>query len=153
MSRSVRVAVLSLCAAPLLGGCGTEDPSTVAATEPSPATARAPSAAPSVPSSATLTAVPASPSAVADDVQLVAVTVADGAVTGDTGRVEVGLGATVRLSVTSDVADEVHVHGVDLYADVAPGQASSVEFVADQPGVFEVELHDAGTVLTRLQVS
>lgn len=149
MPRSVHVPVLTLCAALMLAGCGTEDPSTAAATAPS----SAPSPVPSVSPSAVETAVPASPSPTADDAQLIAVTVADGEVTGDTGRVEVPLGGKVRLTVTSDVADEVHVHGVDLYADVSPGQASSVEFVADQPGVFEVELHDAGTVLTRLQVS
>lgn len=148
MSRSVRLPVLTLCAALLLAGCGTEDPSSEAATAPSPV----PSAAPSAVQTA-VPAVPASPSPAADDAQLIAVTVADGEVTGDTGRVEVPLGRKVRLTVTSDVADEVHVHGVDLYADVSAGQASSVEFVADQPGVFEVELHDAGTVLTRLQVS
>jgi len=141
--------VLTLCVALVLGGCGTEDPSSAAATAPSSAPARVPSASPSE----VETAVPPSPSPSPDDARVVAVTVTDGEVTGDTGRVEVPLGGTVRLTVTSDVADEVHVHGVDLYADVAPGQASTVEFVADQPGVFEVELHDAGTVLTRLQVS
>lgn len=145
VSRSVRVPVLTLGAALLLTGCGTEDPSTAAETVPS--------AVPSVSPRAVEPAVPASPSPAADDAQLISVSVAGGEVTGDTGRVEVPLGAKVRLNVTSDVADEVHVHGVDRYVDVSPTQTSSVEFVADQPGVFEVELHDAGTVLTRLQVS
>ncbi len=88
-----------------------------------------------------------------DDAQVVALTVSGGEVTGDTGRVEVPLGSTVRLSVTSDAADEVHVHGFELRQNVSPGQAAQLEFPADQAGVFEVELHDARTVLTRLQVS
>jgi hypothetical protein len=58
----------------------------------------------------------------------------------------------VRLTVTSDAADEVHVHGFDLTTALSPGQAAQLEFVADRAGIFEIELHDAGTVLTRLQV-
>lgn len=88
-----------------------------------------------------------------DDAQVVGLTVARGQVTGDTGRVEVPLGTTVRLTVTSDVADEVHVHGFEATMRVSPGQASQLEFLADRPGVFEVELHHARRVLTRLQVS
>ena len=39
-------------------------------------------------------------------------------VTGDTGRVPVAAGEHVTLSVTGDVADEEHVHGYDLDAEV-----------------------------------
>lgn len=88
-----------------------------------------------------------------DDAQVVAVTVSGGQASGDTGRVEVPVGTTVRLTVTSDAADQVHVHGYDLTAAVSPGQSTQLEFVADRAGVFEVELHDARQVVTRLQVS
>jgi hypothetical protein len=50
------------------------------------------------------------------------------------------------------VADEVHVHGYDLTAALTPGQPTELTFAATIPGVFEVELHDAGTVLLTLQV-
>ncbi|MCW2607889.1 MAG: uncharacterized protein JWO60_2582, partial [Frankiales bacterium] len=79
-------------------------------------------------------------------------TVVGGKVTGDTGRVRIGLGDRVRLTVTADVADEVHLHGYDLHADTAAGQAASLEFVADRPGIFEVELEESRLALTRLQV-
>jgi heme/copper-type cytochrome/quinol oxidase subunit 2 len=91
----------------------------------------------------------AAPSAVG---QRIEVTVSGGQVTGDTGRVPVPAGEHVTLVVTSDAADELHVHGYDLGADLTPGTPATVEFDATIPGVFEVELHDAGTLLLSLQV-
>jgi hypothetical protein len=56
------------------------------------------------------------------------------------------------LVITSDVADEVHVHGYDLETELAPGKPAEIAFDATIPGVFEVELHEAGTQLLSLQV-
>jgi hypothetical protein len=84
--------------------------------------------------------------------QRIEVQVAGGKPSGDTGRVPVPAGAHVTLVITSDVADEVHVHGYDLEAELAPGQPTEIAFDADIPGVFEVELHEAGTQLLSLQV-
>ena len=68
-------------------------------------------------------------------------------------RVEVARGDTVRIVITSDQPDEVHVHGYDLEEEIEAGRPTAVEFVADQPGSFEVELHeiDPGLLFT-LQV-
>jgi hypothetical protein len=52
-------------------------------------------------------------------------------------RVEVYLGQPVRLVVSSNVADEVHVHGYDKTADVPAGGTAVIEFPATIPGVFE----------------
>ncbi len=38
------------------------------------------------------------------------------------------------------MSDEVHVHGYDHRAPVAPGAPAEVRFTPDIPGVFEVEL-------------
>ncbi len=84
--------------------------------------------------------------------QRIEVTVAGGEVSGDTGRVPVAAGTSVTLVVTSDAADEVHVHGYDLTTALQPGQPAELPFEATIPGVFEVELHEAGTVLLSLQV-
>ena len=84
--------------------------------------------------------------------QRIEVEVAGGQVSGDTGRVPVAVGTEVTLVITSDVADEAHVHGYDLTADLAPGTPSEITFPATIPGVFEVELHEAGTALLALQV-
>jgi hypothetical protein len=81
------------------------------------------------------------------------VQVAGGQVSGDIGRVPVAVGEEITLVLTSDVADEAHVHGYDLSADLQPGTPAELTFPATIPGVFEVELHEAGTVLLTLQVS
>ena len=60
--------------------------------------------------------------------------VAGGQVSGDTGRVPVAAGTEVTLSVTSDVADEVHLHGYDLEAELTPGTPAEITFDADGPG-------------------
>jgi heme/copper-type cytochrome/quinol oxidase subunit 2 len=64
----------------------------------------------------------------------------------------VAAGVRVTLVVSSDVADEIHVHGYDLTTAVAPSRPAELSFDATIPGVFEVELHEAGTVLLALQV-
>jgi hypothetical protein len=97
------------------------------------------------------TATPGNQTAAAPAVDA-AVTVAGGAVTGVGPRLDVPLGATLRLTVRSDAADELHVHGYDRSLDLAPGAPALLELTADVPGVFEVELHDAGTVVTSLRV-
>lgn len=83
---------------------------------------------------------------------VVEVTYTGGEVSGDTGRVRVRSGEPVTLRVTSDVAEQVHVHGVDTYVDLAPGRTATASFPAPPPGLYEVELHDAGVALTRLEV-
>jgi heme/copper-type cytochrome/quinol oxidase subunit 2 len=67
-------------------------------------------------------------------------------------RVKVRLDSQVRLEVTADRADEVHLHGYDRKVDVEPGRQATLEFTADTPGVFEVELEEEGLKLLELQV-
>lgn len=81
------------------------------------------------------------------------VTVRDGAVVGGAQRERVRLGAPVVLVVDADVADEVHVHGYDHMAPVAPGAPAELQVTPDIPGVFEVELEERGLVLLRLEVA
>jgi FtsP/CotA-like multicopper oxidase with cupredoxin domain len=68
------------------------------------------------------------------------------------GRVSVGLGDPVTITVTSDTPDEIHVHGYDLTAPIGPGTSGTLTFDATIPGVFEVELHESGRLLVSLQV-
>ena len=67
-------------------------------------------------------------------------------------RESVDLDSAVVLTVTSDVADEVHVHGYDLMADVAPGAPATIRFTADAPGRFENELENTGVQIAELEV-
>lgn len=67
-------------------------------------------------------------------------------------REQVTLGDQVAITVISDVADEVHLHGYDLRAPAGPGQPATITFTADKPGVWEVELEDSGVKLLDLEV-
>jgi hypothetical protein len=86
-------------------------------------------------------------------VQRIEIAYAGGAVTSGVARHEVPLGSTVDLVVASDVADEVHLHGYDRSSFVTAGATTTLRFVADIPGVFEVELEQRGVQLAKLQVS
>lgn len=68
------------------------------------------------------------------------------------GRFEVPLGETVTIRVTSDVAEEIHVHGYDLTLELVAGTMGELTFVADIPGVFEVELERSHLPLFDLEV-
>ncbi|MBT8208269.1 MAG: hypothetical protein KJO18_08350, partial [Acidimicrobiia bacterium] len=78
---------------------------------------------------------------------------AGGDVSVDDRRADVPLGSVVDLVVTSDVADELHVHGYDVRVDVAAGSTETLRFTADIPGIFEVEFEESGTPALDLQVS
>lgn len=131
-------------------GCavdGADDRDVAAAPTPStPPAASSLSASPSIVQTPMATAEPSSDQAFDIDA-------AGGQVTGDTGRLKVSVGQSVTLRVTSDTADEVHLHGYDLKATVAPGQPAEITFDATIPGVFEIELENSGTALASLQVS
>lgn len=87
-----------------------------------------------------------------DDARVIRVQVTGRTVTPRLGTVDVRIGETVRIEVTADTADEIHVHGYDRTGDLAPGQAGSVEFEANIPGTFEVELEKARLKLFDLRV-
>jgi hypothetical protein len=63
------------------------------------------------------------------------------------------LGDTVDITVTSDVDDELHVHGYDLVLALTADVPTTLEFVADVPGVFEVEIHTGHSHVFDIQVS
>ncbi|NHC13019.1 cupredoxin domain-containing protein [Motilibacter deserti] len=108
-------------------------------------------ATPSAP--VTVSPTPSGDAAAADDlVREVKVTVAGGKVTPPPSHVDVTKGTVVRIIVTSDVADEMHVHGYDLEGELPAGQPGSVEFTANRTGSFEVETHESGLLLFQLLV-
>jgi hypothetical protein len=83
---------------------------------------------------------------------VVRVRVAGGSVQGVEDTVDLAVGEKLTILVRSDTADEVHVHGYNLFDDVGPKQQAKIELTADIPGVFEVELEDAHLLLFELQV-
>jgi hypothetical protein len=72
------------------------------------------------------------------------VTIRNGLPEGGPARITVSKGRRVELVITSDVADEVHVHGYNLMRDVAPGHPVTIQFRATIPGTVEVELEGRG---------
>jgi len=62
---------------------------------------------------------------------------------GGVQRIEVEKGDTVRLIVSSDGNDEIHLHGYDITREAAPGKPARFRFKADVEGVFEIESHTA----------
>ncbi|MDQ3974643.1 MAG: hypothetical protein M3276_10010 [Actinomycetota bacterium] len=145
----LRWCALPLAAGVLLAACA-GDRGERAATTP---TADASATRPTAPEAATDTAAgDSSPGQPQSPVTLVQVRVTGGQVQTSSQRVDVALDTTVRLEVVADVADDVHVHGYERHAPVRPGQPAVVSFSADIPGVFEVELEQAGLRLVELRV-
>jgi hypothetical protein len=137
----VRIAILVAAGAVTVGvlaGCGHEQSG---ATAPG-SSAASPGAA----------AGPGAPAPAPPTVRTISVKVRGGKATGDTGRIAVPLGTPLVVSVSSDVADEIHVHGYDRTARVPAGATGSVAFTANTPGVFEVELEGSKLQLLQLQV-
>jgi hypothetical protein len=62
-------------------------------------------------------------------------------------------GEGVRFRVTSDVSDEVHVHGYDIMKDVRAGGTVSFDFPATIEGVFEAELESRNEQILELTVN
>ena len=117
---------------------------TTAVTTTAPTTTEAPPA--------TTEAPPATTTEAATAPVEVDVVVVGGEPQGGIVRESVDLDSAVVLTVTSDVADEVHVHGYDLMADVAPGAPATIRFTADAPGRFEIELENTGVQIAELEV-
>lgn len=88
-----------------------------------------------------------------DAVQTITIDVVDGEPVGGVQRVEVALGSVVGLLVTSDIAEEVHVHGYDILRAVSDGHPAHFAFNAEIPGVFEVEFEGSGRLLMQLEIS
>jgi hypothetical protein len=95
---------------------------------------------------------PTSTAAPAPEAVTIAVDLAGGDVVGGVRTEVVALDEAVRIEVSGDTEDDVHVHTYDLFGEVAPGEAAVIEFVADIPGIHEVELEGSHRVILELQV-
>jgi hypothetical protein len=71
---------------------------------------------------------------------------------GDVTKLRFTEGETVRFRVTSDVDEEVHVHGYDIAKDIPAGETVTMSFKADITGIFEIEYEHAGEQIGQLRV-
>lgn len=156
-SPAVRRALPALLAALALGlaGCGESADTPRASSSPVPTVS--PAATPAATPATTPSAAPVAPSPTSTlpagiDQQLV-IRYTGGVVEGDTGRVKVALGSRVRILVSSDVAEEGHLHTYDIDKLIPAGGSAEWVFTADIPGQIELELHEAKKSLVRLVIS
>ena len=61
-------------------------------------------------------------------------------------------GGVIRLTVTADAPEEVHMHGYDIAKDVGPGEPARFVVPATINGVFEVELEKSAVQIAKLTV-
>ena len=59
---------------------------------------------------------------------------------------------TVRFSVRSPRADELHVHGYDITRELPAGKTVGVRFKATIEGIYDIELHSTDEQIGRLRV-
>jgi heme/copper-type cytochrome/quinol oxidase subunit 2 len=81
------------------------------------------------------------------------VVVKGGKPVGGIKTISVNKGDKVRFSVSSDVSDEIHVHGYDFMKDVKAGGKVTFSFPAKIDGEFVVELEAAGEQIAKLVVN
>jgi len=75
------------------------------------------------------------------------IAVVGGEVKGGVQEIKVTAGEVVRLVVSSDSPDDIHLHGYDIEREAGPGEPARFRFEADIEGAFEIESHvaeDAG---------
>lgn len=135
---TTRLAATLAAAVLVLAGCGSEE-------EPEPAVA---DPTPSASAEAAEPTEEPEPEGVQVDVE-----VAEGSVTPQGERVEVTAGEPITISVRSDVADEIHVHGdPEVTIDVEAGGTAEETFTLDVPGQAAVESHALGVTIVQLVV-
>jgi hypothetical protein len=146
----VRTGLTFVAALALAAGCG-DDPAPSNNPAAPATTVVAPQSGAATPA-AGATSAAASPSPAPSVDKEVVFTVTKRKASPPTSRVEVAKGAAVRITVTSDEPDELHVHGYDLELPLAAGAPGSITLRADRTGLFEVETHKSHLVLFQLVV-
>ena len=149
MRRRVRDVVVATAAVTVMVTAGCGDDATTSSTTTSASIAATSSVTSLTPASTTTTAGNATTTTTAGTT--IEVGYAGNKITGG-GKRSTKLGEPVVIKVTSDVADEIHVHGYDKKADAGPGLVATITFVADKPGIFEVELEKKHLRLFELEV-
>lgn len=96
---------------------------------------------------------PSSSAAPAAEQEVQRFTIAGGKRTAGSDTIEAAVGETVVIEVTSDVADELHLHGYDKELMLEPGKPAKLKFTANIPGVFEIEMHEFTGQLAQLRVT
>jgi major membrane immunogen (membrane-anchored lipoprotein) len=81
------------------------------------------------------------------------IAVRNGEPVGGVQEFEFNAGDQIRFRVSSNQADEVHVHGYDVEKEIPAGGSATLSFPADIEGIFEVELHGSEAQIAELRVN
>ncbi|HVQ57883.1 MAG TPA: hypothetical protein VMS60_03140 [Solirubrobacterales bacterium] len=81
------------------------------------------------------------------------IVVRDGEPVGGVQELEYSAGEEVRFRVSSDKAEEIHVHGYDIAKDVPAGGTVEFDFPAELEGIYEAELEGLGVQIVELRIN
>lgn len=84
--------------------------------------------------------------------QVLDIVVAKGRLSSEATVVKMHKGDELLLNVTSDVEDEIHVHGLEARLRLLPGKVGSLAVNATRTGRFPIELHRAEVTIAVLEV-
>jgi hypothetical protein len=79
--------------------------------------------------------------------------VRNGEPVGGVQELEFDAGEEVRFQVSSDEAEEIHVHGYDLAKNVPAGRTVEFAFPAELEGIYEVELEGQAVQIAELRIN
>ena len=72
---------------------------------------------------------------------------------GGVAAIEVPVGSELRVNITTDAPDELHLHTYDVYLDIVPGKTNELVVEnADIEGVIELESHTTGALIAEISV-
>jgi hypothetical protein len=89
----------------------------------------------------------------ADSGDVPTIVVRDEEPVGGIEELEYSAGDEVRFRVSSDAAEEIHVHGYDIAKEVPAGGTVEIAFPAELEGIYEVELEQLGVQIAELQIN
>jgi hypothetical protein len=99
------------------------------------------------------TPTPGEASSPAAEPVLVEISIRQGRIDPQGERVQVKVGQDVTLRVTSDAAEEIHVHSdPERTYKVKPGGVLQETFSIDRPGQVAIEAHEFGVTIVQLVV-
>lgn len=67
-------------------------------------------------------------------------------------RIKLDVGQTLTVTITADVAGELHVHSTPSQTIAYDAGTSEREITIDSPGLVEVENHEPAVVVFQLEV-
>jgi hypothetical protein len=77
----------------------------------------------------------------------------NGAPVGGVAEIGVTEGDELRVDITTDAPDELHLHTYDVYLDIVPGKTNELVVEnADIGGIFELESHSTAALIAEISV-